>query len=169
MADAPKQRISTVSAILMIMVAVIIDVAQFFVAFIPGVDVVLDFMLGVLGIFIFGIWFMFKGVNYFSGSKSGTKLASIFGTAIIELIPLVDALPGTTIGVATLIYATRAEDKEKIEKAAAVITPSLAVAGRGAPLPKRQYVWPGRAQAANDNENEAANDNEDSQEYQAAA
>jgi hypothetical protein len=124
MANIPKQRISVVTGIFMIAIAFIIDAAQFLVVFIPGVDVVLDFFLGILAIMIFGVWFFLLGVNYFSGSKSGTKLATMLTTAIIEAVPLVDALPGLTLGISTLIWATRKEDAEKIARDALPPTPT---------------------------------------------
>lgn len=130
MADIPKQRISFLTAVFMLILAFSIDGAQFVAAFILGVNVALDFFLGALGTIVTDVWFVILGVNFFGGSKAGTKIASILTTAIIEAVPLIDALPGLTMGVATIIWATRKEDAEKIAKAAAAapaITPSRTV------------------------------------------
>ena len=125
MADIPKQRISFLTAIFMLVTAFIIDCAQFVFAFLLAAGVALDFFFGALGTFTFLGWFWSKGVNYFGGSKAGIKIASILTTAIIEAIPLIDALPGLTMGVATIIWATRKEDAEKIAKAAAETPPDI--------------------------------------------
>ena len=122
MDDSPKRRISIVTTIIMMAVAIIIWGAQVLVAFIPGVDVVLDFILGIFADAVFGVWFFLLGVNYFGGNKSGTKLAALFTTAIVETVPLLDALPALPLGVATLIWAIRKEDAEKIARALATNT-----------------------------------------------
>lgn len=108
--NQPTKRISGVTAFFMVLVAASIDGLQFVLAFVPGLDVVADFMLGALAAMIFGVWFAIVGVNYFSGKKAGQKIAALFGTSITELIPLLDALPALTIGVITIIVQTRAED-----------------------------------------------------------
>jgi hypothetical protein len=112
--EGPEERIGQMTKYMLLTVAILFDGAQFLVAFIPVFDVIADFILGITAIFIFGVWFMLLGVSYFSGSKSGSKITNMVATSVVELVPLLDALPGITIGVWNIISATRQEDKEKI-------------------------------------------------------
>ena len=162
MADIPRQRISFVTAILLLATAVLIYGTQALVLFIPGVDVVLDFILGIFGDMIFGIWFFLLGVNYFSGTKSLPKLTALFSTAIIETVPLLNALPALPLGVATLIWAVRKEDAQNIAQAASVTPPK---SRRDQPY-RIRYV---DDEAANDNEEVLDGEDEEDGEYQEAA
>lgn len=102
-------RISAFESGLMIAVAVIYDLIQ----------IALTWLLGWLGIgFIgswlmtlwagmtFGLWFTLKGASIISGKRA----ASLGIGAIIEVIPLLNALPGWTVSVIISLSVTRAED-----------------------------------------------------------
>lgn len=61
---------------------------------------------------LFTIWFFFKKVNMWSVSKM-SRLFTTLVTLLIENIPLVDLLPGTTLMVWRHVKTTQAEDKMK--------------------------------------------------------
>jgi len=65
---------------------------------------------------LFGIWFLILGVSYFGGKRATAKVVSALGSAVVELIPFLDAVPGITLGVYGVIRASRKEDKEKYEE-----------------------------------------------------
>lgn len=112
-----KQRISVVTAICMVALAVIFDGIQDILLFInvlpvigQVIDVVFSWFISFLAAVSFGVWFALLRVNYFSGRKSGQKLLVMFSSIIVELIPYIDALPAITFGVVSLIIITRIED-----------------------------------------------------------
>ncbi len=113
MPEEPKMRIGFVATSLLLVVALTLDALQFLLLFIPGLDVVFDFFIGVIAIIVFGVWFAILGVNYFSGDRTGAKLLSMVGSSVVELVPLLDALPGITLGVWGIIYAVQKEDAAK--------------------------------------------------------
>jgi hypothetical protein len=112
-----ETRISGITAFFLISTAVLFDAAQFLVAFIPFVDIVLDWLLGAFAACVFGVWFLVLGVNYFQGKKALAKIITMFSSVVIELVPIVDALPAITLGVVTLIFLTWAEDRENAKEA----------------------------------------------------
>jgi hypothetical protein len=97
----------------MIVVAMTIDFLQCIFTFIPGFNIVANFILAVLALCIFGIWFALLDINYFSGKKVVAKILTLFSTSIIELMPILDALPMVTVGVTGIILISRVEDLEK--------------------------------------------------------
>lgn len=101
----------------MLLVALIGDMFQFLLN-LADIIPVLGFAISLLAILvtffemcIFGVWFAIMGINYFSGKKSGMKTLSAFGSLAIEAIPLLDALPGITMGVLGIIISSRLEEK----------------------------------------------------------
>ncbi|MBI2100643.1 MAG: hypothetical protein HYT47_01320 [Candidatus Vogelbacteria bacterium] len=104
-----QYRIPVWESSLMIAVAVIYDLVQ----------IALTWLLGWLGLgFIgawlmtlwagltFGLWFTLKGASIMNGRR-----AASFGLgAIIEAIPLLNALPGWTVSTIISLSVTRAED-----------------------------------------------------------
>jgi len=105
MAAAPK--IGNVTAGLMVGTALLIDGVQFLLSL---TILLLPFSLFLTFIaFIgFGLWFSLCGVSYMKGG--GKKALTGAAAAIIELIPVVNALPATTAGVVLIIAQTRIED-----------------------------------------------------------
>jgi hypothetical protein len=92
----------------MVAVAIGFDVAQLFLdgTLIGSIGApVIDFMAATC----FFIWFAVLGVNY-SGKNGATKMLISLASFIVELIPIIDALPAITFGVAALIVQTRLED-----------------------------------------------------------
>lgn len=112
MADTQTpHRISTTTAFFMIVVAVLLDLIQFvFTLFV--ITSLLSELVTFFALCVFGVWFAILGVNYFSGKKVGLKLASVFTSAIVELVPLIDGLPAITAGVVGIIVSVRKEDAQ---------------------------------------------------------
>lgn len=109
-AGASKKRVGTIAAFFMLATAITFDALQFFLTFIPFLGVVINIFITVLAAMIFWLWFLLLGVSYFSGKKMGLKLAAAMGGLIVELVPIIDALPAITVGVTVVIIATRLED-----------------------------------------------------------
>jgi hypothetical protein len=126
----PTQKISSVQAFFMLATAFIVDATQFLVLFLPGVGEVIEFFLGATSVILFGVWFALNGVSYFGGKKAGTKTMSALAGAVVELVPILDALPGTTLAIAGIIYSTRAEDAQKMKE--------FDAANDNAPVPTRR-------------------------------
>lgn len=109
-------RISNFTAVGMIGVALLFDSVQgllFFMNAIPVVGTVLDVVVSPLITVAawcwFLLWFALHRVNYFdrNGAK---KLLIMLASVVVELVPLINALPGITFGVVGLIVQTRFED-----------------------------------------------------------
>lgn len=103
-----QQRIGNVTAGAIIGIALIIDGLQFLLTLTVVGSVIAAAMTFLAG-FGFWLWFSILGVKYVG--KDGSKKLLIGITSLItELIPVVDALPATTLGVVLIIIQTRIED-----------------------------------------------------------
>jgi hypothetical protein len=117
-AEASKtQRISVLTAVFMVAVAIGLDAAQDLALFLnalpvigTAMDIVVSWFIGALAAIVFGVWFALLRVSYFTGKKAATKMLIMFSSVVVELIPFVDALPAITFGVVALIIQTRIED-----------------------------------------------------------
>lgn len=112
-----KRHISKPVAGIMVTAAVIIDCAQFAINLVPVLGQFFGLMLSFIGFVSFLVWFALLGVNFFTGRKAGLKMMAGFGATIVELVPLVQALPALTMGVAVTIIASWLEDAEDKEAA----------------------------------------------------
>jgi len=108
-------RIGTVQACFMVGIAIIGDLLQFLLS-LTGILAIGADVVTFLTESILGIWFMISGVGFMSGKKATSKFLNVIGTTVIELIPIVDALPTLTIGTILLIRASRAEDRETVNR-----------------------------------------------------
>ncbi|MDB4991943.1 MAG: hypothetical protein JWL75_188 [Parcubacteria group bacterium] len=112
MADTGKvtYRIPTTLAWFMGGICVIADGLQLILdltgALAPGTFLVTIFDEGIISAI-----FLWRGVTYTSGKKALPKLLTLFGMNVIELIPILNALPTLTIGVVLIIRSSRAEDR----------------------------------------------------------
>lgn len=102
--------ISNVQAGLMIGVAILFDLIQAGTKtfhFIPGIGNLFALFSGwfisICGWIIFTLWFMLNGISPFRAKK----LIVYASGGIIEMIPLLNALPGWTISVAGTIGITK--------------------------------------------------------------
>lgn len=118
-----KQRISTLTAMLMIALAIFFDLLQiagsFFIPLL-GLGLVICWAVSFISFVTFGLWFAFQGVN--PGDKNfAVRMLIYMSSVIVELTPFIDALPAITLGVIALIVLTRAEDETglKIKKVGA--------------------------------------------------
>lgn len=104
------------TALVMVLLAVFFDGLQdFFLLFnlIPIVGFILSalfsWLVTIFSTVIFGLWFFLCGVSY-TDRKAATKLLIILSSVVVELIPIIDALPAITFGVVALIIVSRIED-----------------------------------------------------------
>lgn len=104
-------RISTVVAGLMIGVALLIDGLQFLLT-LTVIGSVVAMVLSAFAWITFVLWFALQGVSYFDRGAAVRGLILI-SSIIVELIPLINALPATTLGVAALILHSRIEDRKR--------------------------------------------------------
>ncbi len=61
------------------------------------------------------LWFAILGVKMIS-KDSNTKLLSMMGVSVADLIPVLNALPGSTAGVLVTILKDRAEQRKEWEE-----------------------------------------------------
>jgi hypothetical protein len=123
-AGRPKHRVGNVAMTLMLITSILFDGVQILLQFIPIIGQVISLLLGVFAAAFYAIWFMLLGVPYFKGKKAGVKLAAAFSSVIVEIIPIVDALPGITFGVLAVILASRSEDKKQAREKSAPLPTS---------------------------------------------
>jgi hypothetical protein len=100
-----KHSIHPIIAGAMIFMAVILDIIQFFISFIPFIGFIIAPCIGIIAAVFFGLWFAAMGVNYFGGKKAHLKIIAIMGASVSEIIPLFDMLPAITCSVLVIIFA----------------------------------------------------------------
>ncbi|MGB4076340.1 MAG: hypothetical protein WBK28_01380, partial [Minisyncoccia bacterium] len=123
--EKPKLRIGLFHAYMLVGVAALFDLAQFLISFlhmIPfvgnGIAVALTWYIAVAAAALFGMVFMvFYKVDYFNGTQALAKMLSVGGSVAIELVPVIDALPAITAGVALVIIYTTLEDMQYSKEA----------------------------------------------------
>lgn len=140
----PKDRISLITAVFVIALALIIDLLQLFLT-ITVVGSVASLVLGGIVGFVLWLTFMLHGVKY-TGKGALQKIGASFGTMVFELVPFIDALPLTTIGAIIIVRQTKKEDKEKRELAAAEARKKQQAAAA------QLLAMQAQLQAANDNQ-----------------
>ncbi|MEK7606451.1 MAG: hypothetical protein AAB458_02575 [Patescibacteria group bacterium] len=97
-----QRRISNVTAVLMVIVAVVLDLINL----IPVVGVLVG---NILALLIFGLWYLMLGIPIM-----GARQFARWGTSwLIDTIS-VGYLPGITLGAILIIVVTRTEDKTGI-------------------------------------------------------
>ncbi len=106
-----RRKISTLNAIWIISIAVICDCLQFLLT-LGVISSIFNILITIIAWTIFAVWFFLLGINYFKGKKAMSKVLSVFGSLIVELIPILDALPTLTIGVVGIIWSSRKEEAE---------------------------------------------------------
>ncbi len=108
-----ESKLTTLTAGLMITVAVIFDIIQALLDllhFIPLVGnifaIISTSLLSVFAWLTFYLWMKIKGIDFASPKRS----LSLGGGFIFELIPILNALPGWTLAVILIIGSMRAEE-----------------------------------------------------------
>jgi hypothetical protein len=108
---ARPYRIGGVTAGLMIGTAIAFDAVQGLLT-LTVVGSLLSFLVTIVAGIIFALWFMFNGVSIF-GQNAAKKALISLSSFVVELVPLIDALPAITFGVVALIAQARTEDMKK--------------------------------------------------------
>lgn len=98
-----KYRVGIGMSVVLIGVAGIFDIANFFTSFIPFVGSA----IGAIFWFVSGLYLWTKGVGLFGGKKIAVTAISF----IAELVPIVQALPMLTAGIIGVLLVIRIEDK----------------------------------------------------------
>ncbi|MEK7601881.1 MAG: hypothetical protein AAB472_00095 [Patescibacteria group bacterium] len=114
MSEQTRQRISGLSAILLVSLAGITDIIQFF-ADLTGFGAIVAMMLGATVEIGLLVWFRLLGIQYFNKNVL-LKFGTILATSVITFIPFLDMLPELTLGTIVLIMITRYEDSAKNAK-----------------------------------------------------
>ncbi|HEY4504935.1 MAG TPA: hypothetical protein VJI73_04160 [Candidatus Paceibacterota bacterium] len=104
--DGSKSKINNTSAVLMVSLAFLIDLAQLLLGLIDGGTftgpLIMIFQFGV-----YSLWFGLKGVSFWGKRKMATKVVS----GILELIPVLnDFIPSTSVMVIASVGITRLEE-----------------------------------------------------------
>ncbi|MFA7216529.1 MAG: hypothetical protein WC095_00910 [Candidatus Paceibacterota bacterium] len=106
MEEKPK-RIGTIMIVLLFYVAILADITQVILTFIPVVGEILPPIFSFAAGLSFFIWFRLIGVKL-SLIKDPKKIAGTAISFVAEYIPIIDALPGWTILVAITVLTTNA-------------------------------------------------------------
>ncbi len=113
-----KQRVGTVAATVLIIVAILIDGLQFLITLFallpivgPIMSIALGFVVSVLSIFLFGIWFSHLDVSLTTRYPLG-----FLATIILEFIPVVSTSPGWTWFVVKTIAQERIRERLSSEE-----------------------------------------------------
>jgi hypothetical protein len=101
----------------MVGTAALVDSGQFVLNLIPVLGQFMGLMMSFIAFIGFVLWFALMGVNFIAGRRAGMKMMAAFGTTIVELVPLVQALPAMSMGVAITIIASWLEDTADKEDA----------------------------------------------------
>lgn len=162
-----EHKVGNVTWGIMILIGIIIDITQALLA-LTGVGAVVGSGITIAADFAFGLWFAILGVSLIG--KGGKKALTGAAALVADTIPLVNALPATTIGIIVIVLLDRAE--EAAQNVAVKPSRQAVIANM-----RRSYMQSARRQAvANDNaqrdqQHVAANDNvkEDTEHYNQAA
>jgi hypothetical protein len=100
------QRITKTTAAFMIVVAVFFDLLQLLLTVLL-IGIVLNPAIDVVAFLTFYLWFKLKGVSLTSSNKQ--LIATVSGY-IVEIIPILNALPGITIATIARIIVVKTED-----------------------------------------------------------
>ena len=116
MAGADARKIGNVTAGLMVACALLVDGLQFLLTLTVVGSVVASILTPIIA-FMFWLWFALMGVQYL-GRGGGKKALIALTAGIAELVPFINALPVTTVGVVGIIATERAEEKKQAHQAA---------------------------------------------------
>lgn len=97
----------------MLATALFFDSLQMFLNFILIGIILNPILVTPLASLTFYLWYKTRGVGL---SDSAKRFAAYVGAFLLELIPILNFLPGLTFSTFVMITITRAEDKEKNAK-----------------------------------------------------
>ncbi|HYF28972.1 MAG TPA: hypothetical protein VEA36_01240 [Candidatus Paceibacterota bacterium] len=113
------KRIDAVNIFFLVIVAVVIDVLQFFLT-LTLVGSLVAFILSIAAWVLFFLWFLSLGVNYFNKGNAMKFLVGL-GSVCAELVPFLNAItPALTAGVVAVIilHNLEAAEEERLRAAA---------------------------------------------------
>ena len=105
--EKKKEKIDNITATLMIGTAVLFDGFQAFLTLLL-IGPFVNWLISIFAWLTFFLWFMLKGVHF---TKNLNKLFTFMGGSLMEIIPVVDALPAWTATIIITILMIKAEDK----------------------------------------------------------
>lgn len=105
-----ERRISKPTAAIMVSTALFFDLIGLLLNFIPFIGWIIIWILNVIIWLILFFWFKIKGVKY-----SSKRALNLGGGLLLEMIPILDALPAWTLAVILMIRSSWKEDKESAE------------------------------------------------------
>ncbi|TSC84537.1 MAG: hypothetical protein G01um101417_202 [Parcubacteria group bacterium Gr01-1014_17] len=106
-----NQRIDSTTGGAMIGVALLFDAVNAGLNLIPFLGQILSVLVSIVAYCTFGFWFLKRGVGFANPKRAVT----FFGSGVIEAIPVLNILPGVTLGVALTIAMVQLEDKTGIK------------------------------------------------------
>lgn len=118
-AENKEVRIGNVTAVLLIMVALLFDLAQFVITVIfgfvplagPGLIITATWFISMFAQIAFAIWFALLHVR--GGARQtafAIRMLVYISVFVVELVPIINSIPAITLGVVALIVLSRAED-----------------------------------------------------------
>ena len=96
----------------MVAVALLFDLITFLINFIPIAGQIISIIIGGISYGVFIIWFISKRVRLMTSKR----FATMGGGLIVELLPIINMLPGITLSVVLTILSTKAKEVEKKTK-----------------------------------------------------
>lgn len=105
-----RYRISWVSGGIILGIAAVADLLQIILALTVFLAILGDVVTFIAGAIIW-LFLMFNGVSFLRGKKSTGRFIWFFVTAVIELIPVLDALPTLSFDTWYNIISSRSEDR----------------------------------------------------------
>lgn len=110
-------RIDTGTGAMMIAVALLFDTMNAGINLIPFLGQILGVLVSIVAYCTFGFWFMKRGVGFTNPKRAVT----FFGSGLIEAIPILNVLPGVTVGVVLTVLMVQFEDKTGIKMPSAKV------------------------------------------------
>lgn len=114
-------RIGAVTTLFMLMFTIVADLLQLLLTLLV-VTIPVAYLVTFLAQITLFIWLAILGVSYFGGRKAYRNLLAIGSSVIIELVPIISALPAITAATAFIIFNSRAEDRERFKASKRKIT-----------------------------------------------
>lgn len=113
MSKEGAKKINTVQALGLITVAVMFDLAGLVLNLIGLIPIIgqliawpVSILVNIVGIIVFAVWYFLLGFGW----TNPKRLAAMFGGGLIELIPVLNALPGFTLAAIVTIVTVKAEE-----------------------------------------------------------
>lgn len=106
-APAKTGNLSVPNAVLLVLVAMLIDGLQLFLNFII-IGVVVNWIIDVFALLLFYVWLKMLGMNMYE-SKGFKTLLALIGAMGVEILPLVNSLPAWTAFAALTVVFEFAE------------------------------------------------------------